>query len=1018
MAVKPVGKLIDPDYRRISGQEVFGVAAFSRHGISSVAFTLSDGVNPNVTDTITDESWNEENVDWVWCYNATLDASSLNDGTVTLTVDITDGNSNTRQLTQDLRNNSGNTLRFHEAWVDVNSGDDGTGAVDDINSPFATIMAAADSFGLANGDDHDPGGCVIYLEEGDHNYGNYSFGQNIESQSPDWLRITKSASATRANTRIVSTNSEGIRGYYIWFDNLTIACNQTTFNIGPRNTTSGTRYLRTSNLVVEDIDYSGQVEAVTAFTGGWDNQWHQNNTVNNLRNGWGAQLVRGIHYTRLGEDVLPSCPCAINVVCDEVDYGTYAGTWHPDGIQLFSVNENLLYYNIRMLEVTGQLVFQGDSLTAANNVALVNVFAKESTGSGFVSQFLSGYEHLMMYHCHFDQTMRFDETELTLTDLDIRNCYFDSMNAQGGSQATVEASGTIDHCMFGDGTLWGTNGIDGSSKAYNNSGAGDFSWASSSPGYQEGSSTVPYTVPTGDRGPGSNPDANAYPDATVPVGFEASSLGTSYTGITDGLIFDAGNSRSVTLTLSTSYSVGSPVSVQYQLVNGGTPGPWIEAPDTTIAGGSLTCSVPVRTSPNFYTVNLRTIDNAGAVLETITGADNFGVGKLVALIGQSNGSLAGSTGTKTRNYATSTITWNGSALSYDRTTTGQGAITLAESLAAHFGCAVGIYNGAVYASSLLEANSYQEDVVSTNYGSLPFWLPIYSESKLGTPRTSSWVNFLNGLQALSGDVSYIVCVNGESDALQHTPIHGGNTYGAAETVLRFKLGLSQLKRSFVAAGILAPMYVASIGYLRLDDTSVTEWEETHSRIRAALAEPGLNYLDIFPSSSHYDLLHASGNTDISHLDGPGYETFYQRIADTITGGHRNGVGPRIVGARVADESRYFIIVTCGHTTGTSLKFGGGSPRGKLFKVRVDGVDKAIENVYVSESNIYIEMSLALGTGLVELAYLRGTGYDGTETGDATAAWATTGGAGAIYDDQDYPLQPKCEYFRVKENFDE
>lgn len=1012
MAVKPVAKFIDAEYRRISSAEDFGVAAFSRFGIASVAFTLSDSVNPDVTDSISAESWNTNQADWVWCYNANLDPSSLNDGAVTLTVLVTDGNANTRTITHNLMNNAGGTLRFHEAWVDVNSGDDGTGEVDNESLPFATIMAAADSFGLANGDDHDPGGCTIYLTEGDHNYGNYSFGQNIESQSADWLKITKADTADRANTRIVSTNTEGIRGYYIWFDNLTIACNQSTFTIGPRNTTTGTRYLRTSNLVVEDIDYAGQVEAVTAFTGGWDEQWHQNNTVNNLRNGWGANLVRGIHYTRLGEDVMPSCPCAINVVCDEVDYGSYAGTWHPDGIQLFSVNENLLYYNIRMLEVTGQLVFQGDSLTAANNVALVNVFAKESSGSGFVSQFLSGYEHLMMYHCHFDQTMRFDETELTLTDLDIRNCYFDSMNAQGGSQATVEASGTIDYCMFGDGTLWGTNGIDGSTKAYNDSGAGDFSWASSSPGYQEGSSTVPYTPPTGDRGPGANPDANAYPDASVPVGFLTSSFGESFTGVTDGQLFISGDDKQVDINVSGTYTTGTPVSLEYRLVNNSVAGAWTKADEDSSIGAGVFSLVArnVRDSKYWYTVDVRTLDAAGSVLETLTGADEFCVGKLVALHGQSNANYFGSSGSKTRSYATTTITWNGSALTYSKSSTGQGAVALAETLANAYSCAIGVYNGAIAGCALLEYNSYIEDIPSYVYVSFPFWLGPNANAQEGTTRSSQWPQYLLGLQA-AGEPSWIIFIGGEADCLQHSPVNTPtNTYGRPVSRLDFKLALVDLKKLFVAAGYEAPMYVSPLGQYHFDDTVVTEWEESHSEVRDIQASTELGFLGIHPCPSHYDL----PRVDLAHLSGADYEVLANRIANTIIAGSARSLGPIIKSAVEIDKARKQILVNVEHVTGTTLAFGSdNAPRDDLFVIKEDGTPVTIASVQLQDSAFLITLSSALTGDVVELAYIRGTGFDSTEAGALVDKWASVAGTGgAIFDDAGYPMQPQPRFISV------
>ena len=201
---QPAARFIDPPFRRETGTIFVGVACWSRFGIASVQVTASDGTSPDVVNSATTYSWNIDNDDWIWCFNVEIDLSSLNDGPVTLTALVTDGSSNTRTISHDINNNTGGTLRFHEAWVDAVLGNDGTGTIDSAGSqPFATIMAAADAFGLANDDDHDPGGCVIYLEEGSHHYGDYAYGQNIESQSPDWLRITKAPGATRDNVKIV-----------------------------------------------------------------------------------------------------------------------------------------------------------------------------------------------------------------------------------------------------------------------------------------------------------------------------------------------------------------------------------------------------------------------------------------------------------------------------------------------------------------------------------------------------------------------------------------------------------------------------------------------------------------------------------------------------------------------------------------------------------------------------------------------------------------------------------------------
>lgn len=515
--VQPTAHFIDPQFKRISGASaVIGVCSFSKHGIASVQVTVSDGVNTDVVETATEMSWNTEEADWVWCHNVTVDLTSLNDGALTVTALCTDNSSNTRSISQTFNNNSGASLPTDEAWVDAAAGDDGTGEVNNEAQPFATIMAAASALGNASGRTRDPGGCTIYLEAGSYNYGDYSYGLRIEDQSADWLKITRAAGTSADEVKITSTHTEGLRGYYIWFDGITIEISSTMAG-GPRNTTTGTRYLRASNLIVSDADYVGQVRDVACFNTGWDAQYYQNCLVSNMRNGWGGSLVRGIVYTKIGEDVFPNGPCAINIVCIETDRGTETG-WHPDGVQFFSINENILVYNFKILSGKCQLLFQGDSLTAVKDVAIINFLGRDNA-SGYLSQFLSGFDHLMIWHSHIDQTLRFDETEGTLTDLDIRNTYVSVLQAASGGMATLEAAGTIDRVSQGDDGGHGTNPVNGSGIAFVDAANNDYSLTSDSDGYEAGT-TIPMSFPTGSRGPRNptTPDIGPWYDtASVPT---------------------------------------------------------------------------------------------------------------------------------------------------------------------------------------------------------------------------------------------------------------------------------------------------------------------------------------------------------------------------------------------------------------------------------------------------------------------------------------------------------------------
>jgi hypothetical protein len=601
--VQPTAHFIDPQFKRISGASaVIGVCSFSKNGIASVQVTVSDGVNTDVVETATTMSWNTEEADWVWCYNVEVDATSLDDGPLTVTALCTDEDSNTRSISQTLNNNSAGSLPEDEAWVDSTSGDDGTGEVNNVALPFATIMGAASALGNTGGRTRDPGGCTIYLEAGDHTYGTYSYGLRIEDQSADWLKITNAAGTSADEVKITATATEGIRGYYIWFDGITIEVSS-SMGVGPRNSTTGTRYLRASNLIVSDADYVSQINDVACFSTGWDAQYYQNCLVSGMRNGWGGSLVRGITYTKIGEDVFPNGPCAINIVCLETDRGTETG-WHPDGVQFFSINENILVYNFKILNGKCQLLFQGDSLTAVKDVAIINFLGRDNA-SGFSSQFLSGFDHLMIWNSHVDQTLRFDETEGTLTDLDLRNSYVGSLVATGGNMATLEAAGTIDSISQGDDGGHGTNPVDGSGIAFEDSANNDYVLTSASDGYESGT-TIPMAFPTGSRGPrnATTPDIGPWLDtASVPaVGEEENSYLESVLLDTPVVTASAVNT---TVTVTWSAIEGAATYRTERSDNGGAS--W-----STVETGADTTTVDTELAEGTYVYRVFAIDSGAS----------------------------------------------------------------------------------------------------------------------------------------------------------------------------------------------------------------------------------------------------------------------------------------------------------------------------------------------------------------------------------------------------------------------
>lgn len=504
--------------------------------------------------------------------------------------------------------------------------------------------------------------------------------------------------------------------------------------------------------------------------------------------------------------------------------------------------------------------------------------------------------------------------------------------------------------------------------------------------------------------------------AVATVSFLASSplsSGATYVGIEDGKFFDGGEDRQVSIPVSGSYSTGTPVRLEYQLVNNSVDGSWIRADDAVIAGGTYTfVAERIGNSLYWYTLNVRTLAANGSVLETFYGTDEFCVGKLAVIHGQSNGAYFATEGTKSRTYASSTITWNGSSLTYSKGTTGQGAVALAQTLADYFDCAIGVYVGAIAGCALLEENSYIEDIPSYTYVSFPFWLGPDANAQVGSARSSRWPNFLAGLQAIEADPSWIIFIGGEADCLQHSPINTPtNTYGRPVSRLEFKAGLVQLKSLFVGAGYLAPMYVSPLGQYHFDDTVLTEWEESHSEVRDIQSSTELAFMEIYPCPSHYDL----PRVDLAHMSGANYEVLANRIANTIILDSPRSLGPIIKRATEIDKARKQILVNVEHVTGSSLAFGSdNAPRDDLFVIKEDGTPVTISSIQLQDSAFLITLNSALTGSIIELAYIRGTGFDSTETGALVDKWASVAGTGgAIFDDAGYPMQPQSRFITVE-----
>lgn len=213
--------------------------------------------------------------------------------------------------------------------------------------------------------------------------------------------------------------------------------------------------------------------------------------------------------------------------------------------------------------------------------------------------------------------------------------------------------------------------------------------------------------------------------------------------ITAGTIYQrAKGTTSKTITLSGTYS-SLPTTIEAQLYLEDTSTvaqAWTALTGTTIGGGNWSGSLSVPQG-GMYNLQVRGKDAGGTVLETsIRYGHPFGVGILVAVLGQSNWAnmFVNSTGTLTPHTATRKHASGAWA-----TNTGDGAINLANKLQAGTSLPVGLLAYAVGGTTIA-------NWTDTSGGSV-------------------WSTFLTNLALAGGDCEVVSFQQGEQDAVGLTP---------------------------------------------------------------------------------------------------------------------------------------------------------------------------------------------------------------------------------------------------------
>lgn len=274
--------------------------------------------------------------------------------------------------------------------------------------------------------------------------------------------------------------------------------------------------------------------------------------------------------------------------------------------------------------------------------------------------------------------------------------------------------------------------------------------------------------------------------------------------ITAGTIYQrTKNTQAKTVTISGTYSsLPTTVEVQLYLEDSATVAQsWTALTGTTIGGGNWSGSLSVPQG-GMYNLQARGKDAGGTVLETsIRYGHPFGVGILVALLGQSNMSNMFLQSNDTLTPDAAVRMHYGGAWT---TVKGDGAITLANKLRAGANLPFGLLAYAVGATTIA-------NWIDTSGGS------VYS-------------TFLAALTATGGDCEYVLFQQGEQDAVNLTP------------KATYKAGLSTLYANLQAATgrntselTFACVVLGNIDHVSSTDASTQAIRQSHLEFIAATA---------------------------------------------------------------------------------------------------------------------------------------------------------------------------------------
>lgn len=430
------------DKNMVSGTVTVEALAFHNIGVDRVILSVSDGTT-TLTQTVTtltasayrdDLYFGERDIDshttnryagtgrasglrYAGVYRADFDLSTLDDGDLTITARAEHDGGTFKEISWGMVNNSGSTRSTTEYYIDGTAGNDSNPGTE--ASPKQTIPSAFDYLRTT----HDGDDSIIFYCR---NIDTDDIGMSVGTYDDNTIRpIIKPWPGSDASSVVIDPKFSSFRLGHARFENVTIDISTFYFSWWSGLSSDSTVELVNCKIISDSPQDSTAI-------GNYNNRPSSGGlmihgcTIDDapIRPLFQKQFTRNVRIRNTSVDMIRDCEGIIMAV-DAVNSRDPSGTRHPDAIQVDASGDNIIYYNVSMLDCDGQGVFfRAPTVT---NVALVNILCQQTTDRLYMTQWdgdpTSTYTHIVV------RNMTLPNGNILWADEDITaaNISFDSL---------------------------------------------------------------------------------------------------------------------------------------------------------------------------------------------------------------------------------------------------------------------------------------------------------------------------------------------------------------------------------------------------------------------------------------------------------------------------------------------------------------------------------------------------------------------------------------------------------------